>query len=210
MNKKFISFILVGLTLLSGCFFDSTDSHLVSCPTYNRDQFGDWVDADGDCQNTRAEVLLRQSITAVTYTDSHHCTVDSGLWVDPYLGDTVYKASELDIDHVVPLAECFRSGAWAWSDSLKKEYANSLEPGHLLAVSASANRSKGDKDPAAWLPKNSAFIQTYAKLWISVKLHWHLSMQKEEEARLENILAGDSISLLDLHSLQLEEQPQCQ
>src|SRR5574341_1527614 len=73
-------------------------------PPYDRKvQYGDWRDEDGNCRNTRAEVLIRDQVgSGLTFTDSKQCTVSGGTWHDPYTGMTFHKASEVQIDHVVP------------------------------------------------------------------------------------------------------------
>ena len=47
------------------------------------------------------------------------------------------------------LAEAWRSGAWAWTAAQRMEFANDLDDSRtLLAVTASLNRSKSDRDVA--------------------------------------------------------------
>ncbi len=69
-------------------------------------------------------------------------------WYSPYDGATWTAASDVDIDHMVPLAEAWASGAWAWTTSQRQTYANDLGGPELWAVTDSVSQSKGDKDPA--------------------------------------------------------------
>ena len=118
---------------------------------YDRDNWRHWTDADGDCQNARHEVLVAESLVAVTFKTNNECQVVTGEWVGAFTGTTVTDPSSLDIDHFVPLANAWKSGAWAWDEDKKEEYANYLDdPHHLIAVTASANRSKG-----AWGPERT-------------------------------------------------------
>jgi len=157
-------------------------------PPYDRDLYGGWIDADGDCQNTRQEVLIEESLTPVEL-DSRGCRVVSGQWLDAYTGKTFTDPSDLDIDHFIPLAEAHRSGASHWNSQRKRAFANDLShPGALMAVSRSANRSKGDSDPADWLPPNSDFRCEYVRSWVLVKGYWDLSMDDREQSAVDSLL----------------------
>ena len=157
--------------------------------TYDRKQFGNWIDADGDCQNTRHEVLIEESRIPVTFKTSRQCIVISGEWHDPYTGRLFTNPSLLDVDHVVPLKEAFDSGADEWSRQKKIRFANDLEnKNHLIAVYRSANRSKGAKDPARWLPPNTAYHQEYVTIWREIKKAWRLSLDSLEASVIQRIL----------------------
>ena len=127
-------------------------------PDYDRRQWRHWVDADGDCQDARQEVLVEESVGIIIFTDTDQCRIASGQWVAPFTGTVVTDPSKLDVDHLVPLANAHWSGGHAWDSNRKRSYANDLtNPGHLVAVTASANRSKGAKGPEDWRPPDEAY-----------------------------------------------------
>ncbi len=155
---------------------------------HSRDLYGSWIDVDGDCQNTRQEVLIAESLVPVEL-DSAGCRVVSGQWLDPYTGQTFTNPSNLDIDHFIPLAEAHRSGASRWTPQLRQQFSNDLSwPGSLIAVSASANRSKGDRDPADWLPPNPKFHCEYVRAWVIGKGYWRLTIDDRERDAVYSVL----------------------
>ena len=122
-------------------------------PKYDRGEWRHWIDEDSDCQNARQEALIAESSIAVAFRSDEQCHVTSGRWEGPYTGEVVTSPGDLDIDHMVPLENAHRSGAWAWDRERKREYANYLGyENHLIATISSANRSKGSKGPEAWRP----------------------------------------------------------
>lgn len=157
---------------------------------YDRTLYGGWIDWDGDCQDTRQEVLIAESLEPVKL-DAKRCRVVSGKWYDPFTDRYYTDPRKLDIDHFVPLKEVHRSGGSSWGTAQKRAYANDLsDPKTLIAVSASANRSKKDKDPANWLPPNSAFHCEYVKTWVEIKKEWGLEMDAAEAAKVKELLTG--------------------
>ena len=174
---------------------ETTSSSSSDCPKYDRSDYSHWIDADGDCQDTRVEVLVAENIGTISYLTDSSCKVVTGSWYDPFTDTTFSTASRLDVDHMVPLKEAHESGAYLWSSSKKKEFANELSPSEtLIAVSGSANRSKGSRDPAEWLPTNTSYHTTYATNWASIKVKWDLTADAEEITTLKSLL-GSSATL---------------
>jgi uncharacterized protein DUF1524 len=164
---------------------------------YVRDAFGsDWVDTDHDGCNQRDDVLLRDAVPGTTKVQQQgSCDHDvlAGTWHDPYTGRTLHftdlkdlsQAEAIQIDHVVPLAEAWVSGARSWSRDRREVFANDL--GELLAVDGPTNMSKGDGDPAAWRPRQG-YQCAYARRWIAVKLRYALAVDTSEKSALTQML----------------------
>ena len=159
--------------------------------SYDRAKFQYPTDANGDCQNTRAEVLLQETRVRATFTSASKCVVKYGTWYSWYDGVTSKSASTIQIDHLVPLYEAWTSGARKWNAATRKAYANDITYGpSLAAVSASANLSKGSKDPAQWLPPLASSRCKYAIQWVQVKYRWKLTVDGSERITLSSILSG--------------------
>jgi hypothetical protein len=149
---------------------------------YSRDLFEHWIDADHDGCDTRCEVLAAEQRTDLP-------GLTSG-WLSIYDGYSTDDPSELDIDHVVALAEAWRSGADTWDPARRQAFANDLdEPAALIAVTAATNRSKSDKDPARWQPPNRAAWCEFGTAWVTVKVRWQLTADQAEAGALRNMLA---------------------
>ncbi|MFI7064233.1 HNH endonuclease family protein [Kribbella sp. NPDC050124] len=151
---------------------------------YSRDLFPHWITQSGTC-DTRDQVLKRDG-SGVT-VDSQ-CEPTAGRWYSVYDATWVNDDSSVDIDHIVPLAEAWKSGANTWSTSRRQQFANDLSIAQLIAVSASSNRSKGDRDPSAWKPPNTSVHCIYAREWIWVKHTYGLSLQSAEKTALQQML----------------------
>lgn len=170
-----------------------------SGPRYDRDAFGTaWADTDGNGCNQRDDVLLRDAEPgSVTVTEQGACDHDvlAGTWVDPYTGRTLTfddlkdprQSQAIQIDHVVPLAEAWRSGASSWPDRRRRSFANDLTV--LLAADGPTNATKGDGDPAAWRPRQ-AYQCEYAVRWVAVKADWELTVDRGEARALREMLAA--------------------
>lgn len=153
---------------------------------YARSKFRHWITQPDGC-STREAVLIRDATTV----SANGCRIISGSWFSPYDATTWTSASRLDIDHMVPLKEAWVSGASAWSADRRKSFANDVGwRGSLIAVSASSNRSKGDKDPARWMPPSNAFWCTYLFDWIDVKYRWRLSVDPAEKQAITQDLTS--------------------
>jgi hypothetical protein len=150
---------------------------------YSRDLFPHWVDADGDGCHTRNEVLIAEAVSAPTVSGS--CTLSGGRWYSYY--DNAYwtLTSDLDIDHMVPLAEAWDSGARSWTTSRRQAYANDLGDSRpLAAVTDNVNQAKGDQDPATWLPPYASARCRYVKEWVATKIRWRLTVDSAEKSAL--------------------------
>ena len=145
---------------------------------YEREKFVHWVDGDGDCQDTRDEVLAAESLVKVT-----GCDIQRGQWRSYYDGATTRSSTEFDIDHLVPLAEAWDSGAKRWNAPTRQRFANDLRDSRsLVAVTASSNRSKSDRDPSEWMPTLGKCV--YIRQWVAVKIRWRLKVNRPEKHAL--------------------------
>ncbi|CAM5275791.1 HNH endonuclease family protein [Streptomyces atroolivaceus] len=150
---------------------------------YERDSFKHWVDEDDNGCPARQEVLIAESVTAPKQGD--RCTLSGGSWMSYYDEAEVTDAKKLDIDHIFPLAETWDSGAHDWTPERREAYANDLGAERsLVAVTAKTNRSKADKDPAAWMPPAPSATCIYLVDWTATKLRWGLSADETEQAAL--------------------------
>jgi hypothetical protein len=157
---------------------------------YDTSLYPHWMDEDGDCQDTRDEVLIAESVIPVVY-DADLCAVVSGLWYDPYNGDMIRDAASMDVAHFIPLAEVHRSGGHAWTPQKRRQYANDLsDSSTLIAVSAASNRSAGDSGPDKWMPINREFRCLYVTTWVQIKRRWELQISEAEMAAVSATLAG--------------------
>ncbi|MGC5236811.1 HNH endonuclease family protein [Streptomyces albogriseolus] len=157
---------------------------------YDRDAFRHWNTGDdpSDGCNTRAEVLLDEAVEPPTV--GPRCRLSGGRWWSYYDQVWVTSASGLDVDHMVPLAESWDSGASAWTAKRREAYANDQGSAtSLVAVTARSNRSKADQDPVQWLPPAAEVHCRYAAEWVGTKLRWSLAADETEVAALRETVA---------------------
>ncbi|HEX7307842.1 HNH endonuclease family protein [Lentzea sp.] len=163
------------------------DGYVRDCDDGKACVFGQpWFDADGDGCDQRSQVLARD-LTNVERKPGR-CGVQSGTLDDPYTGTQISRTSKIQIDHVVPLAEMWRSGAAAWAPEQRVAAANDLR--NLVAVSGKANQSKSDKTPDEWMPPNSGYACSYGRMYVTVKTAYGLTVAPAERTALENALAS--------------------
>ncbi|OZV74968.1 HNH endonuclease [Micromonospora echinospora] len=156
---------------------------------YSRDLFPHWIDTDGDGCNTRYEVLIAEATTRPSVGSG--CQLSGGRWYSYY--DAAYwtNPSDLDIDHMVALAEAWDSGARNWTTSRRQSFANDLgDVRSLVAVTDNVNQSKGDQDPASWMPTQERC--RYVTEWAAVKTRWRLTVDTAEKNALTSHAASCS------------------
>src|SRR5207249_1423018 len=151
-----------------------------------------WVhqDPSNHCHDTREMVLARAEDPNVALKFKNGgCTIDSGLWHDPYTGTDMKDAAESQIDHVVPLKAAYYAGAYAWTGPERCNYANYLSNDfHLQAVSGHENMSKGDRGPDGYLPPDERELCTYVSDWMKIKTIWELSATRNEVAAIQAVI----------------------
>jgi hypothetical protein len=194
VNKKFI-FVgaLLSLTVMSSAHavekpkvFDSVDAGIKVLKVapdvregYSRSLFKHWSDLDKNGCNTRNDVIIAEALVKPKVEAGCKIVKDTGKWYSVYDGLNVTNFSALDVDHFVPLAEAWDSGANKWDAAKREQYANDMgDVNALIAVTAATNRSKSDQDPGDWLPAKD--VCTYIKNWVHVKLRWSLTVDDKE------------------------------
>jgi hypothetical protein len=150
---------------------------------YDREKFPHWSDQGRGC-TTRELVLKRDAKEADSDAD---CAVD-GSWTSPYDGRTWTRSSDIDIDHMVPLKEAWRSGADEWTTEQRERFANDLRRPQLWSVTDNVNQEKSDQDPAEWRPPRHEAWCEYARAWIEVKSAWRLTVDTAEKRALDTML----------------------
>lgn len=155
---------------------------------YDRDRyFGGWGDTDGDCQNSRHEVLIAEG-TGVGLSASR-CTVTSGSWRSFYDGRTYTGPQSVQIDHLVPVSEAWDSGAQRWTQQRRVRFYNDLGVAYALnTISEPLNQAKADKGPEAWMPPANRC--RYVEVWTAMKHRWGLSVDSTERSALVRYADG--------------------
>ncbi|GAA2815395.1 HNH endonuclease family protein [Saccharopolyspora taberi] len=153
---------------------------------YDREKFPHWSEGADGC-NTREAVLKRDGENVEVGSD---CYPTSGTWNSPYDGGSWTQPSDVDIDHVVPLAAAWRSGAAQWTQEQREQFANDLEAPQLIAVTDNVNQEKGDQTPDQWMPSETGYHCTYASMWVASKHKYQLTITEAEKGALSTALGS--------------------
>lgn len=148
---------------------------------YSRADYPHWIIQSGKC-DTREIVLANAGFASNART----CKAEpkNGFtFTEPYTGKQVTDPHKLDIDHVIPLAYADSHGAHDWDTARKQAFANDLT--QLVASDASANRKKGDKGPADWMPSNKSYTCEYSTKWIDTALKYNISITNSDKNALK-------------------------
>ncbi len=148
---------------------------------YNRKEWKHWSDFDGDCMNTRHEILKAQADGPIKLSRDG-CYVSKGVWNDSFSGKKYTKPSDLDVDHIIPLKWANGHGGSVWSAAKKERFAN--DPINLLAVDDGLNQSKGAKGPDEWMPPNHSYRCEYLRVWKAVLSAYPSLRMAASEARI--------------------------
>lgn len=161
---------------------------------YKRTEWKHWIAQDKPCWSTREEVLDRQAEKgSIVYLDKNDsetkdklkaCSIKSGKWKDPYSNEIVTGPTKLDIDHTGALSWTAKAGGQNWTKQNKQDYANDFD--HLVVTTAKENRTKGDKGPSEWLPKESKC--EYSKIYTHIVKKYNLNLTQNDKAALENAI----------------------
>lgn len=146
--------------------------------TYSSKEWKHWT---GKPCNVRIQILVSQGTDVKL--DESKCKIISGTWVDPYSDKVITESSQIDIDHVIPKSYAARHGGQKWTLEEKEKFSNDLK--NLIASSSSENRSKGDKGPSKYMPKDS-FKCEYSKIWVYIASEYKISITSEDYKALEN------------------------
>jgi uncharacterized protein DUF1524 len=154
---------------------------------YDRTLFNHWIDADGDGCSTRNEVLIAEADDPVTVGSG--CSLSGGRWFSYYDRVSWTSTSDVDIDHMVPLAEAWDSGARSWTSAQRQSYANDLgDYRSLVGVTDNVNQAKGDQDPAEWMPQYDTC--RYLREFVAVKIRWRLTVDSAEKSAIQSLASG--------------------
>lgn len=163
---------------------------------YNRKDWKHWSAQNGNtCWNTREQALYNQGKDVVlldknkkeTTDINKACYIKSGVWVDPYSGETFTKPGDLDVDHTVPLNAAAKMGAQSWSPEQKEIFANDLQY-VLVVTSAKQNRAKGAKTPSEWMPEKQEAHCDYAKIYLEIVNKYKMNLTQADKDALAKAL----------------------
>ncbi len=159
---------------------------------YSRELFGPrWADVDRNGCDTRNDILSRDLVDVTYKPGTHDCVVLTGILHDPLTGETLTftRVSEgyqpVQIDHIIPLAVAWSSGAAEWTPEERLQFAN--DPDNLQTTTA--NQSKGDRTPSEWMPTDAAAACTYPTRYLDVATDYALEIPAADRSALDSALA---------------------
>jgi hypothetical protein len=155
---------------------------------YVRSLFGTaWADTDHNGCDQREDVLIRDT-GAVKTTRKGSCYADASAihYASPYTGQVLTVRATIQIDHIVPLGDAWKSGANAWTPAQRLAFAT--DETNLWAVDGKSNEAKSDKTPDAWKPPLHATWCAYAQRYIASKVKYHLSVTSASRDALGSML----------------------
>jgi len=147
---------------------------------YDRDEFGKaWKDIDRNGCDQRNDVLRRDLTKRHTKPGTNGCVLASGVLKSEYTGKTIKFTrgdGDIAIDHVVSLAEAWRTGASDWKKSKREKFAN--DPFNLEAVETDVYKAKEDEPPVYWIPDIEQC--DYTNRYLSIKHRYRLGVTQHE------------------------------
>ncbi|CAN5390846.1 HNH endonuclease family protein [soil metagenome] len=153
---------------------------------YSRDLFPHWDDISGSGCTARQDALLSQATGLVQRDIVRPCVIVEGDWFSLFDGVTFSGApAEVDVDHVVALAEAWDSGAAEWSTERRRQFAN--DPLNLLVVTRRSNRDKADLDAGQWSPERGDARCVTASMTILTKLRYEMTIDAAERGGLHRM-----------------------
>ena len=171
----------------------NTEEAPLETSRYNRKDWRHWIDEDGDCQNTRAEILISQSDVRVEFATSRKCRVVQGYWIGGLTGIVLSDASDVEIDHVIPLSYAHRHGGFSWTPLKKERFAN--DPINLIPTYDLENRKKSDKGPSEYLPSDKTLACSYLEQWQTIATKYGVKIAEKDMAVMRRALAPNSTNL---------------
>ncbi|MEA2622649.1 MAG: hypothetical protein QOH61_1559, partial [Chloroflexota bacterium] len=158
----------------------------LSLKGYSPRLYPHWLDPDRNGCDAREDTLIRDGTNVKR---GPQCAIRSGIWVDQYSGRTYRAPRSLAADHLVPLANAWRSGARRWTRARRTQYAN--DPLVLVVTSTQLDRQKGNRSPGQWKPPSRGNWFAYAERWIRIKSKYHLAVTRSERAALQVMLNAE-------------------
>lgn len=145
-----------------------------------------WIDADGDCQDTEVEVLVRDAAGLLQWGDPEACTIAAGTWRSLAFDLALPIENILVIPLVMP-GNAELAGAKSWDRARKRAFLNDLD--NLIILDVSAAQKRADKGPADWQP-HEKYRCLYATRWQQVKQRYALTTDEREQQALDKMLAS--------------------